>query len=54
MKVLMLTPIKVVETIKHILAGMRVDDIEEHRDAHTVGSVDQCFQVLGRSLIQTR
>lgn len=42
--------VKLVETVLDILAGVRVDNVQEHLDAHSVGSVNELHQVLWRTI----
>lgn len=45
-EVLVVAPIKVVESIEDVLAGVRVHDIEENGDAESMCSVDQLLELL--------
>jgi hypothetical protein len=47
MKVLMITPIKLVQSIIDVLRSVRVNNIEEDGEAEGVGCVDEGFEVFG-------
>ena len=54
MEVEVVSPVKFVQTIKNVLAGVRVDDIKENCDTQAVGSVNQLFQVFWRTVAGAR
>ena len=45
-EVLMIGAVKLIEPIKNVLRCVAVDNVEQHRDAHTVCGVHQLFQVF--------
>lgn len=48
-EVVMVRAVKVVQTIVGVDGSVRVDNVEEHGDTHTMCGVDELHQVLGRS-----
>ncbi len=46
--------IEEIETVKHVLAGMRMDHVEKNGDTHAVRGVDQLLQFLGGTVTGAR
>jgi hypothetical protein len=46
MEVLVVSAIKLVQTVKDVFAGMRMNNIEQNGEAHSVGSVNEFFEVF--------
>lgn len=45
-EVLVVGAIELIEAVVHILAGVRVNHIKQHSDAHTVSCVDELLQLV--------
>lgn len=52
-EVKVISAIKLIETVKHVLAGMGVHNIQENGQSQAVGSIDELLQLLGRSVART-
>lgn len=53
-EVLVISAIKLVETIEHVLGCMAVDDIKEYDNTHAVRSVNELLEVLRRAISTAR
>jgi hypothetical protein len=53
MEVLVIRSIKLVETIKHVLARMGMDDVQQHTYAHRVCGIDQLLEFFGSTISGT-
>ena len=50
----MIGAIEEIQTIKDILAGVGMDDVEKNSKTHTVRGVDELFQILRRAITRRR
>jgi len=53
-EVLVVSAIKLVEAIEHVLGRMAVDDVKEYDDAHAMRSVNELLEVLRRAISTAR
>lgn len=50
----MVGAVEEVETVEHVLACMRMNDVQEDGYSHTMGSVDKLLQLFRRAIPRTR
>ena len=43
MEILVVSSVKAIQTIQDVLASVRVDDVKENAQSHSMGSVNQFF-----------
>ena len=49
-KVLVIAAVELVQTVKHVLGRVTVDDIQQDGDSQAVGRVHQLFQIIGQAV----
>ena len=47
MEIAVIGAVEHIQAIEDILAGMRVHDVQENRDSHSVSGVDEFHELLG-------
>jgi hypothetical protein len=52
-EVLVICSIELVQTIEHVLARMRMYDVQQHAYAHRVCGIDQFFEFFGSTISGT-
>lgn len=53
-EVLVIAPVKFVQSVENILRGMAVDYVQQYNKAYTVSGVDELLQILGRAVATAR
>lgn len=53
MEIEVVSPVKFIETIEHVLASMRVDNVKEDGQTHAMCGVDKFFEVLWGTISRT-